>query len=92
MRVTVSSKGQIVIPAEVRRRYEIEPGDQLVVVDLAGQISLHPVPGDPVEAALGAFKAVPGLSSEEFLAERRRERDREDAKSRRWAERAGEAR
>ena len=70
MRVTVSSKGQIVIPAELRRRHDIKPGDQLVVVDLAGQISLHPVPDDPVAAARGAFKDVPGLSSEEFLAER----------------------
>ena len=90
MRVTVSSKGQIVIPAELRRRHDIKPGDQLVVVDLAGQISLHPVPDDPVAAARGAFKDVPGLSSEEFLAERRTHRDQGAAKTRRWAQKAHE--
>jgi AbrB family looped-hinge helix DNA binding protein len=79
----MSSKGQIVIPAELRERYGFSTGDEFVLVDIAGRISLHPVPDDPIAAARGAFRDI-GLSTDEFVAERRRERDRENEEADRW--------
>jgi len=77
MIVTVSSKGQIVLPAELRRKYDIQAGSRLAIVDLAGAIYLVPVSDDPLSELVGMFKDTPGFSSADFLAERRRERDAE---------------
>ena len=85
MKVRVSSKGQIVLPAELRRRYHIEAGSEMTVVDMAGTIYLVPVSEDPIGELHGLLAGTPGLSSEEFLAERRRERDGEEEKYERWA-------
>lgn len=38
---TLTEKGQIVIPAEIRARYELTPGTQLEFVDEGGVIRLH---------------------------------------------------
>lgn len=78
MIVTVSSKGQIVLPAELRRKYGVEAGSKLAIVDLAGALYLVPLCDDPLAELTGMFKDTPGFSSAEFLAERRRERDAEN--------------
>ncbi len=54
--VTVSQKGWIVIPAELRRQYGIKPGDRVNVVEYAGFISLHPVLKNPEEEGWGALR------------------------------------
>jgi AbrB family looped-hinge helix DNA binding protein len=41
--VTVSSKYQIVIPAELRESMQIRPGSKLTMVEMGGQIRLLPV-------------------------------------------------
>jgi len=41
--VTVSPKFQVVIPLEVRRRMQLQPGAQLMVVELNGALRLFPV-------------------------------------------------
>lgn len=38
---TLTEKGQIVIPAEIRARYELTPGTQVEFVDEGGTIRLH---------------------------------------------------
>ena len=38
--VTLSDKGQIVIPLEIRQRYELTPGTQVEFVDEGGVIRL----------------------------------------------------
>jgi len=58
--VTVSPKYQVVIPAEIRGRLHIKPGEKLVVVEKGGHIHLVPVRG--VEESFGMFKGR-GLSS-----------------------------
>ncbi|MBA4371137.1 MAG: AbrB family transcriptional regulator [Coriobacteriaceae bacterium] len=77
MIVTVSSKGQIVLPAEVRKKHGIETGDRFAVVDLAGTIYLVPASRDPVADARGMLGDIEGFSTEALLAERRRDADRE---------------
>ncbi len=79
MRIRVSSKGQIVLPAQLRKRFGIDTGDELEVIEWAGSIRLVPVTGgEPLDALTGLGSGVPGFSSAELIAERRRDRDRTD--------------
>ena len=40
----VSSKGQFVLPARLRRKYGIDPGEEVDVIDFGDEIVLVPVP------------------------------------------------
>jgi AbrB family looped-hinge helix DNA binding protein len=74
---TVSAKGWIVIPAPLRRRYHIEPGQEIRIVDYGGVLSLVPAFRDPVREAHGMLAGKTSLTRA-LLEERRRERERED--------------
>ena len=76
MAVTVSSKGQLVIPAAIRRRYHITPGSQVRIFDNGQEIVLIPIPKDAFRASRGMLK---GYSVKAFLRWRRQEKQREDA-------------
>ncbi len=54
--VTVSKKGWVVIPHEIRQRYGIRPGDRVHVIDYAGRITLIPAAEDPIAAGRGMLK------------------------------------
>jgi len=41
--VTLSSKGQIVIPSKVRKKFSLKSGDSLVLVEEKDAIRLHPI-------------------------------------------------
>jgi AbrB family looped-hinge helix DNA binding protein len=56
LKVTMSTRGQIVIPAEVRRRLGLKTGTRLRVYDSDGKIVLVPEIEDPVSAGLGFLK------------------------------------
>jgi len=56
-KITVSSRGQVVIPKEIRERHGITKGMQFEILDLEDQIVLVPVPEDPVAALRGMFKS-----------------------------------
>jgi AbrB family looped-hinge helix DNA binding protein len=44
MTTTISSKGQVVLPREIRDRRQLQPGDDLLVLELSnGDILLRPV-------------------------------------------------
>jgi len=75
----VSAKGWVVIPAEYRHKYGIEAGDQVHIVDYGGVLAIVPLLSDPVEQACGLLKGPVSLT-EALLAERRAEREREDAR------------
>lgn len=72
----VSAKGWVVIPASLRRRYHIEPGQELRVVDYGGVIGLVPPLRDPVRDARGMLAGKTSLASA-LREERRRERESE---------------
>lgn len=74
---TVSSKGWIVIPAPLRRRYHIEPGQRIRIVDYGGVLSLVPPHRDPVREGRGLLAGETSLTGA-LLDARRRERERED--------------
>jgi AbrB family looped-hinge helix DNA binding protein len=70
--VRTLSKGQIVIPSEIRKRYRIEPGTELQVMEYGGIIYLIPPVEDPVKAACGLLPQKPSLA-EKLLKERKGE-------------------
>jgi AbrB family looped-hinge helix DNA binding protein len=73
--VTVSEKGWVVIPAELRRKYNLHPGAEVSVVDYGGVLALVPTLAEPVRQAAGMLKGSKSLSRA-LLAEHRRERAR----------------
>lgn len=68
--VKTLAKGQIVIPAEMRKRYHIEPGTEIQIMEYGGIIYLIPPVEDPVEAACGILLPAPSLSGR-LLKERK---------------------
>ena len=54
--VTISQKGWIVIPVQLREKYQLKPGDRVKVVDYGGAVTLVPVAVDPEEEGYGALK------------------------------------
>ena len=81
--VTVSRKGWVVIPSEIRERYGIHPGDKVQIVDYAGRIAIIPALAEPIRQGRGLLRRGPSLTKA-LLEERRRERDREEREMKRW--------
>jgi len=79
MTVTVSEKGWVVIPAELRRKHKLLPGTEVQVVDYGGVLALVPKLGDPVHQAAEMLKGPKSLRRA-LLAEHRAERRREKAR------------
>src|SRR5689334_2702610 len=70
--VKISSKGQVIIPAEIRRRIGLEPGDKVLVALAPGRkVVIEPVASDAVEAAYGMLRE--GSSLTKALLRQRRE-------------------
>ena len=59
--VRTLSKGRIVIPAGLRKKFRIEPGTEMQIMEYGGIICLIPPVDDPVRAACGALPAQPSL-------------------------------
>jgi AbrB family looped-hinge helix DNA binding protein len=76
MMVTVSAKGWVVIPAELRKKHNLHPGTEVQVVDYGGVLALVPKLDDPVHQAAGMLKGRKSLRRA-LLAEHREERRRE---------------
>lgn len=72
---TVTKRLQVAVPAAVRRRHGIRPGDILAWIDDGETIRVIPIPKDPVQALRGCAKGE-GLG-QRLLEARKAERDRE---------------
>jgi AbrB family looped-hinge helix DNA binding protein len=82
MSVTISQKGWVVIPAELRKKYHLAPGTEVVVVDYGGVLSIIPAMRDPIKQGRGLLKDLPSLT-EDLLKERAEELAREEARIKR---------
>lgn len=54
--VTLSSKYQIVIPQDVRKKIDLKPGQKIVVVEKDGVV--HLIPQRPIKEMRGFVKGV----------------------------------
>jgi AbrB family looped-hinge helix DNA binding protein len=67
---TVSSKGQLVIPSEMRKKYRLKAGSRVAVEDYGGEIRVKPNPYDALLALRGKFAQYP--LEKDLMAERRK--------------------
>jgi AbrB family looped-hinge helix DNA binding protein len=78
MSVAVSIRGQMVIPAEIRRRYGIGANTRVEFVDTGSEIVLVPIPSRSFAKSKGILK---GVSTKDLIAERRLARAKEHGRS-----------
>jgi AbrB family looped-hinge helix DNA binding protein len=78
-RTIVSSKGQVVIPAELRQQLGLEKGTPATWSEEGGRLVLTPMTERQLDEIMGFLKPARGEPSmfEESFAERERERKRE---------------
>jgi AbrB family looped-hinge helix DNA binding protein len=69
-KVKTLAKGQVVIPAEMRKKYHIAPGTELQIMEYGGIIYLIPPVSDPLRAARESLPSRPSLAGQ-LLRERR---------------------
>ena len=53
MSMRISSKGWVVIPAELRARYKLQAGTAVEVIDYGGVLAVVPVKENPIEESAG---------------------------------------
>jgi len=70
--VKTLAKGQIVIPAKLRKKYHIKPGSELQILEYGEMIHLIPPVRDPVKAAAGFLPKKPSLAKK-LLRERKKD-------------------
>jgi AbrB family looped-hinge helix DNA binding protein len=61
---TLSQKGWVVIPRELRKRYGLKKGDVVQVIDYGGVISIIPGSKTPIKDAKGMLKGKTSLVKE----------------------------
>lgn len=71
---TVTTKGQLVIPSKLRRKYGIRKGTRVAMIEEENRIILQPITRDYIRKLRGSLKSEP--SALQFLKEGRK-RDRE---------------
>ncbi len=76
---SVTSKGQLVIPAKLRRRYGIQPGTKVRFIERDNEILLQPLTKEYIRNTCGLLKSKTSVT-EMLLKERANDRDREEAK------------
>ncbi len=67
------SKGQIVIPSVIRKKYHIEPGTTIQISEYNGIIYLVPPVHNAIKAACYVLPSVPSLAKK-LIQERNNER------------------
>ncbi len=77
---TISSKGQLVIPVAIRKKYKLKGGTRVAVGERNGQITLTPNPYDALLALRGCLSHIEDDVEGWWIEEKRKEREREDAK------------
>ena len=78
----VTSKGQLVVPSKIRRKYGIKEGTRVNFVEEGDRIIFQPVTREYISSFRGIFKQKPGEKSvvQELIEESRAEKEKEDRK------------
>jgi AbrB family looped-hinge helix DNA binding protein len=75
---TITSKGQIVIPAKLRRRYGLKPGIKVYFIERDEEILFQPVTKEYLKSVHGMLTSETS-ATKELLKERARDKEREEA-------------
>ena len=75
----VTSKGHLVIPAPLRRRYGIKPGTRVCFVERDNEILFQPITKEYIRSLCGMLKSNPPVTKE-LLRERARDKAREETR------------
>ena len=78
MKAKVTARGQVSIPAELRKKFNIEPESRVEWIVEGSIIKVIPLPKDPVAAFRG--RGSRKYTTEQLIEERRVERKKEDEK------------
>jgi AbrB family looped-hinge helix DNA binding protein len=78
METYATIKGQIVIPAALRRKYGITEGTKILIVDDGEDIILRPMTRERIARLRGSLKGTGVLNM--LLDERHKDSEREDAR------------
>jgi AbrB family looped-hinge helix DNA binding protein len=71
---TVTTKGQLVIPAKLRRKYAIRKGTQVAFVEEENRLVLQPLTPEFIRSLRGSLKGAPS-ALKILLEERKRDRE-----------------
>ena len=74
MTIKVSARGQMVIPASIRKRYSIKANTKVELLDLGQEVVIVPISEQPILRARGILK---GISTLDLIKSRRASRKRE---------------
>ncbi len=75
----VTSKGQLVVPSKLRRKYGIKPGTKIRFIERDSEIILQPVTKEYIRSVCGMLKSDTSIA-EDLLKERAHDKEREEAK------------
>jgi AbrB family looped-hinge helix DNA binding protein len=73
----VSTKGQLVVPVGIRRRFGIKPGTAIRFIERDGEILFQPVTREFIRSLQGSLRAN-GSATEDLLRDRAADRKREE--------------
>jgi len=76
---TITSKGQIVVPARLRRRYGLKPGTKVYFIERDKEIVFQPVTKEYLKNVHGMLTSETS-ATKELLRERAKDREHEEAK------------
>ncbi len=71
---TVTTKGQLVIPSKLRRKYAIRKGTQVAFVEEENRLVLQPLTPEFIRSLRGSLKGEPSATK---ILQQERKRDRE---------------
>lgn len=71
---TVTTKGQLVIPSKLRRKYSIKEGTQVAFLEQENRLVLQPLTAEFIRSLRGSLSGEPS-ALKSLLEDRKRERE-----------------
>jgi AbrB family looped-hinge helix DNA binding protein len=75
---TITSKGQIVVPVRLRRRYGLKPGTKVLFIERNDEILFQPLSREYIRSVHGMLTSKTSVTKE-LLRERAKDREHEEA-------------
>lgn len=75
----VTAKGQVTIPAHLRRKHGIKPGTKVYFIERENELLMQPITKEYIRSLCGMIKSD-SSATKELLKERVRDKQREEHK------------